>query len=374
MKRNKKTIKKVLSLFSIALAATSSLFLTSCQGDAETYDLNADVISDLENGILQGNLAENYTLDADVLYKLEGAFVVSSGTTLTIPAGTNIEAHKGGSNIFIVVLPGAKININGTDSDPVIMSTYDGVAGGWGGITIFGLAHSLGERSSSAAFYGGPLENDNSGTISYLNIIGSGNKLSTDENYNGLSLFGVGSGTSINNVAIINSLDDGVEFYGGSVSINNLYIENTADDAIDWTEGWNGSITNAYVLNEEAFSSMLEADFVEDPDNIVSFDNPTITNLSVVSTVSDTSTLKTGLQFKNDTGASISGLYLEGIDIDIDMLNNGDVSNVIIDAAAADVTLVSGDTTTAQYTLNSGKDAEKVDISDWTWIRRSLED
>ena len=369
MKRN---IKKITTLFTIAVFTVSSLFLTSCQGDADTFELNADIIEDLDNGIMQGTLEQNYTLDADVLYKLERSFVVSPGVTLTIPAGTQIEAHKGGSNIFIVVLQGAKININGTAEEPVVMSTYDGEPGGWGGLSIFGGAHSNGVRSFNALFYGGDREEDNSGTISYLNIIGSGNNSTTDDNFNGLSLYGVGSGTTINNVAIINSKDDGVEFYGGTVSITNLYLEGNLDDAIDWTEGWDGTITNAYVANNGEFSAALEGDFEQvDEDSPEAFNNPTIDNLTLVST--STSTVNTAIQFKNETGASITDLNIDGYDVDLDMADAGAVSNVLIDGSAADVTMISGDTTTAQYTLNSGKDASPIDISTWTWIRRSLD-
>jgi len=394
MKRNR--IKKIQSLLSISVLVYLSFALTSCQGDSDVYEPNADVISDLESGILNGTLSQDYTLNSNIQYRLEGSFVVPEGVTFTIPAGTKIEAHKGGSNIYIVALAGSTLNINGTAANPVVMSTLDGLAGGWGGISIFGNAPVQGERSILENFYGGTIEDDNSGSISYLNIIGSGNKFSIDETFNGLALYGVGSGTTINNIAIINGKDDGIEFYGGTVSVTNLYLQNNADDAIDWTEGWKGSITNAYVTNNDVFSTAVEGDFVQlDEDSPEGFENPTITNLTVVSTENDTSTVETALQFNNESGASISGLYIEGFDIDLDMKDNGALSNVSIDGVLADVTLVSsatrtvvvedestsvdGDTTTIieetneyYYKFNSGNNSSPVDISEWTWIRRSL--
>ena len=47
------------------------------------------------------------------------------------------------------------------------------------------------------------------------------------------------------------------------------------------------------------------------------------------------------------------------------MKDGGAVSNVQINGADADATLLSGETN--KYTLNSEKDSEKVDISTWTW-------
>jgi hypothetical protein len=40
--------------------------------------------------------------------------------------------------------------------------------------------------------------------------------------FNGLSLFGVGSGTQIDYVEFFHGADDGVEFFGGTVNTSNL--------------------------------------------------------------------------------------------------------------------------------------------------------
>ncbi len=52
------------------------------------------------------------------------------------------------------------------------------------------------------------------------------------------------------------------------------------------------------------------------------------------------------------------------------MKDGGALSNVQIDAADPDVTLMDGET--SKYTLNSGKDADAIDISGWTWISAEL--
>ena len=66
--------------------------------------------------------------------------IIESGATLTIPAGTNIQAVNGGTSVYIAVLKGGKIDIQGTESNPVYMSSASGNSGDWGGLTICGDA------------------------------------------------------------------------------------------------------------------------------------------------------------------------------------------------------------------------------------------
>ena len=83
---------------------------------------------------MNGVLTESFTLNANGSYALTGAFIVEEGATLTIPAGTQIIAEAGGTDVYIAILKGAKININGTGSNPVIMSSIDANPGDWGGL------------------------------------------------------------------------------------------------------------------------------------------------------------------------------------------------------------------------------------------------
>ena len=78
----------------------------------------------------------------------------------------------------------------------------------------------------------------------------------------------------------------------------------------------------------------------------------------------------TGLQFKKESGGTITGLHLVGYDVDLDLKDSGALSNVQIDGATADATLYSGETN--KYKLNSGKNAAPLEISKWSWITPSL--
>src|SRR5690606_13132125 len=195
--------------------------------------------------------------------------------------------------------------------------------------------------------YGGTNDEDNSGSIKNLVIMGTGAQINSESQYNGLSLYAVGSGTTIENVAVINGADDGVEFFGGTVSASNIYVENTQDDAIDWTEGWNGTLTDTYVKHTIAgFSTAIEADGMNG--------NPSIVNFTAVSTVGGTA-----LQFKKESGATFTNLYIDGYDSNVDMANDGPLANVKIDGAAAIITGV----------YNKGT---QVDISAWAWLGAGL--
>ena len=353
--------KIVLKLLAVITIITS---VSSCGSDdpiAVTPPVS-DVVQNLENGVLNGALTESVTLDASVEYNLSGQFTVTDGVSLTIPAGTRIIADAGGSEVYIAVLKGAQIFINGNPSSPVVMSSANGIAGEWGGLTICGKATTTAGADSIAEvggfIYGGSSDTDSSGNISYLQIVGTGAQINSESQYNGVSFYAVGSGTVVNNVAVINGADDGVEFFGGTVSVSNLYLENNDDDSIDWTEGWSGSVTNAYISHTiPGFSTVFEGD----KDNA----NPTFTNITAISSVGGT-----GLQFKKESGGTITGLHLVGYDVDLDLKDSGALSNVQIDGATADATLYSGETN--KYKLNSGKNAAPLEISKWSWITPSF--
>ena len=73
---------------------------------------------------------------------------------------------------------------------------------------------------------------DNSGFVKYLVIKGTGAQINSESQYNGISFYAVGSGTVVNNVAVINGADDGVEFFGGT-NLHQLIFRYDDDDSVD---------------------------------------------------------------------------------------------------------------------------------------------
>jgi hypothetical protein len=323
------------------------------------------VIDNLNNGVMQGNLIESYTLNSGIQYSLTGQFTIGEGGSLTIPGGTRILADAGGTEVYIAVLKGGQIFINGNASNPVIMSSAEGNAGDWGGLTICGDATTSAGVNATAEvggfLYGGNNDADSSGNISYLQITGTGAQINSESQYNGVSFYAVGSGTVVNNLAVINGADDGVEFFGGTVSVTNLYLENNDDDSIDWTEEWNGGVENAYISNTvSGFSTVFEGD----KDNA----NPTFENITAVSTVGGTA-----LQFKKQSGGTITGLSLSGYDIELDMKDGGDLANVIFEAGISPVAITDPENNPEDegkhfYAVNGSNVPATVDLTDFDWV------
>ena len=341
---------KTRNLKQFVFAGILATLFASCD-TGETLSSGDTEKGDLENGVLNGLLEEDYTLDSRINYNLTGAFIVADGAKLTIPAGTQIVAEAGGADVYVAVLKGGQIDIQGSVDNPVLMTSDAGESGDWGGLTICGEATTTAGVDAEAEVggfkYGGTEDADNSGSIKNLVIVGTGAQINTESQYNGVSFYAVGSGTVVENVAVINGADDGVEFFGGTVSVKNIYLENNEDDSIDWTEGWNGTVENAYIKHTIAgFSTALEGD----KDN----NNPKFINLTAVSTVGGTA-----LQFKKQSGGIITGLSLAGYAKNIDMKDGGELTNVQIDGQDADPE--------ASYAA-----APTVDPTSWAWINTDL--
>ena len=346
-------MKTFKNRFLPTLALAFGLTITGCSSDDEFERLDDDGPAPTPNSnVLNGSVEEDLSLDASETYNLTGVYSVEPGTTLTIPAGTEIVADtdEDATGVYIVVQKGAMIDIQGTSSAPVIMRSSNSQRGSWGGLVIAGDAETTAGIDATAEvggiIYGGSNPADNSGSIEYLVLSDAGAQINSESQYNGLSLYAVGSETSIENIAILNGSDDGVEFFGGSVSATNLYLENNEDDAVDWTEGWNGTVTNTYVLHSiENFSTAIEADGVDG--------NPTIENFTAVS-----STGGVALQFKAQSGATINGLSLSGYDTAIDIAEEGrtDLSGIQIEGENAD--------------LDSSYETDAtVDIEIFSWVQ-----
>lgn len=286
-------------------------------------------------GNLPSNITSDLTLDSSIEYTISGPVLVSNGAELTIPAGTRIVSTSGTAN-YLAVLKGATIDIQGTMDNPVVMESNDGNA--WGGLIICGDATTTEGVNAIAEVgglvYGGTNDSDNSGNIDYLILRNTGAQINADSQFNGLTLYAVGNGTTIDNVAVIGGSDDGVEFFGGTVNMNNFYAENLEDDAVDWTEGWNGTLTNTFVnITIDNFSTAIEADGVNN--------NPTLVNFTAVSTTGGT-----GIQIKNDSGATINGLSLTGFDTQFDFRDSAPLSNLPVDGADVIETITFGSSTT----------------------------
>ncbi len=265
-----KNVTKTTTAFLVAFALGSSLFSCKKEGCTDSTAINYNGKAKKDDGSckfavgeseLVGSITGTRTLDASIIYTITGPVIVENGGDLVIPAGTIIKAKKG-FNYYILVLQGGKIHVNGTAENPVTMTADidNAEPGHWGGLIINGRAPlsggTIGSTEISSAFqYGGTDVHDNSGKITYLILSYTGARSSADVEHNGLTLNGVGEGTVIENLYIPYGSDDGVEFFGGTVNVKNLLVVNSDDDMFDFTQGYAGTLENAYGIWEVGYSS-----------------------------------------------------------------------------------------------------------------------
>lgn len=275
------------NIFKFPLYIFVTLLIISCSDDDDTTTTTVT-----DSYTLSGNITADKTLTAGNVWTLKGRVSVTDGATLTIEAGTVIKATAGtGADAStLIIARGGKINAQGTASSPIVMTsvsdniqadgTYPssgaalgvGTRGLWGGLLILGKAPCSFKNdvtelqiegipvSDTNGLYGGSNAADNSGTISYLSIRHGGAEIGEGNEINGLTLGGVGSGTTINNVEVIANVDDGIEFFGGTVNASNLLVWGQGDDGIDIDQAYSGTITNAMVVLTDASDHAFEID------------------------------------------------------------------------------------------------------------------
>lgn len=262
-------MKKVV-LTAMAFAALLSMpVFTSCSDDeAPNGGSNGEggqVVTEELSGTVEGVMK----LDATKEYQLTGTLTVPAGATLEIPAGTVIRAQKGFDK-YVIVAQGGKIEAKGTADKPIVFTADDeskATAGYWGGLILNGkapLSGPAGQVTVASAEvdnnqkYGGDKADDNSGTLQYVKLLYTGARSSAEIEHNGLTLNGVGNGTTIDHIYVAEGADDAIEFFGGTVNVDNLLAVNCDDDMFDFTQGYSGKLTNCYGRWEKSFTSTEE--------------------------------------------------------------------------------------------------------------------
>jgi hypothetical protein len=118
------------------------------------------------------------------------------------------------------------------------------------------------EGAAAPALFGGVTANDNSGTLSYVQIRYSGYVLGANAELQSLTLGGVGSGTTIDHIQMHNSSDDGFENFGGTADMRQIVVTGADDDSIDLDVGYKGTIQYLIAVQKAsgAPDSMIELD------------------------------------------------------------------------------------------------------------------
>ncbi|TAE73698.1 MAG: cell shape-determining protein MreB [Bacteroidetes bacterium] len=215
--------------------------------------------------VLEGEITSNRTLDANQKYLLKNFVYVKDGATLTIPAGTVIFGDKDTKGT-LVVEQGGKLIANGTAARPIIFTSNrprgQRSYGDWGGVVLIGKAPH--NQVSSTIFEGGirgsygalNVPNDDSGILRYVRIEFAGVALGSAANseINGLTLYGVGSATTIEYVQVSYSGDDSFEWFGGTVNCKYLIAHRGFDDDFDTDHGYTGKVQFGVSLRDPSIA------------------------------------------------------------------------------------------------------------------------
>lgn len=225
-------------------------------GGTSAFSTVATIATGVSQATIEGNITSNRTLSADTVYVLKGFVKVTNGATLTIQPGTRIvgDTTTFGSSLWIT--RGARIMADGTAEAPIVLTSQRAPGnrkpGDWGGLVIVGngiinrqgTILTEGPTGVAENYAGGTDNADNSGVLRYVRIEFAGFDVSAGQGseLNGLSMYAVGSGTTLEYVQTIAGLDDSFEWWGGAVDGRYLVSYESGDDHFDWTEGWQGRV------------------------------------------------------------------------------------------------------------------------------------
>ena len=297
---------------------------TNYNPDATKEDGSCNYNSAVKTGTLSGN----ETWDNTQIHFLQGRVVVPNGVTLTIEAGAIIKGMQGTETnaSALIVAKGGTIIANGTATNPIVFtSELDNIALGekvgtnltktdnekWGGLMILGSAPVSTENGDTEGniegipanlgygVYGGSDATDNSGSLHYISIRHGGITIGEGNEINGLTLGGVGSGTTVNHVEIYATLDDGIECFGGTVDLDNVLVFYQGDDGLDIDQNYAGTIDGFAVIHGDGIGTD-EGVEIDGPEGSTNVDGQfTITNgicMSVGSSDGSAGDFKSGAQ------------------------------------------------------------------------------
>jgi hypothetical protein len=251
------------------------------------------------------------------VYVLSGLIFVTNDSTLTIQPGVTVLGDTAGAEVAALIISrGSQLNAVGTAAAPIVF-TSGNPAGAratsdWGGVVLLGGATlNAGscimdgnpgtpecdapgflegriegiDVSDDRARYGGTDDAGSCGNLEYVRIEFAGRELSPDNELNGLTVGGCGSGTALSFIQSHLGSDDGVEFFGGTAGVDHLIITGADDDSLDFDQGWRGQVQFLIVhqfpgLGDHGF----EADGNGDDEDAEPRTSPTIFNATLIGT------------------------------------------------------------------------------------------
>lgn len=275
---------------------------------------------------VSGQITSSQHWTADKRYVLHDYVGVTGGNTLTIDPGTVIYGGDGKATLFIQ--RGAKLMADGTAKRPIVFTSPQRVGQraqkDWGSLVVFGdapinvpggQAFMEGLPSQPQYSYGGSNAADNSGVLRYIRLEFGGFEIATNQEINGLTLAGVGSGTTVDYIEVLQNKDDCVEWFGGSANAKHILGVACADDALDFDNGAMPNVQFAAFIkraeNDESDSNILtEADNDANGTANTPITNPNVFNVTSVRVPSATGNY--GAVLRRNTGGRFHNVIVAG--------------------------------------------------------------
>lgn len=305
------TFKQLFLVAATALSAASCVKVNfndeSTGGGGNTNPDDPNV-----SRVLVGSYERDITLTGGV-YTLRGYVYFQEGTTLRIPEGTIIKSDISEKGALIIER-GAQLVALGTVNEPIVFTSGRNpgarTRGDWGGIVILGKAPTNRPTSPAPLIeggvdrrYGGTDPADNSGTLRYVRIEWAGIAAEPGSEINGLTLGGVGSGTTLEHIQVSYGNDDAYEFFGGTVNAKYLISYATSDDDYDFDFGYTGKIQFAIAQRRPEIADSdagngVEADNDGSGSTATPFTRPILSNFTWIGPNGDPNT-EQNLNFGN---------------------------------------------------------------------------
>jgi hypothetical protein len=304
---------------------------------------------------LTGTFTADIHLTPDYTWVLSGQVQIGEGGTetteptetavLTIDAGTTI---YGTEQSFLAINRGSQIFANGTETEPVVFTSEkvaleeDAAPGDWGGLAINGRAPVnncaapgctvAGEAGTG--LFGGSMPTDDSGALTYVRIEFGGFDVLPDEELNGITFAGVGSGTEVHHIQVHANDDDGIEFFGGTVDVKYAVLSCVKDDSLDTDFGYVGRIQHLVAVQCDDFSETSDPSGTEN-DNLKSNNSATPRSAPVVSNATFLgrdlqSAPNFGLVFRRGTAFELHNSVVSGFDSGCLAVRDADSAPVIM--------------------------------------------
>jgi len=284
---------------------------------------------------LEGRYTDDLTLTAGNFYALTGPVFIGGdnvdSATLTIEPGVTVYGRTG--NDYLVISRGSEIDAQGTAEEPISLTSAidvesgDGMPGQWGGLIVLGNAPSNKcpsdgsdcalqvEGAEEGAVFGGTDSADNSGTLRYVRVMNGGFEIAPDNELNGITFGGVGSGTTVEYIQVHNNSDDGIEMFGGNVNFKYVVLTNMQDDSIDWDNGYQGKLQYVLVRQNPDNSDAnrgIEADNDGSNPAAEPMSSPTLANLTIIGNTFAGENSSEGIYLREGTQATFYNTIVSG--------------------------------------------------------------